>query len=64
MGIPFRMVTLHDMIICELSLGGKQGERERVFFFQGAGTELGYKVRQELGHCLRNAAGFWVDSPQ
>lgn len=34
------MVTLHDMIICELRLGGKQGEGERVllFFFSGGGN--------------------------
>lgn len=39
MGIPFRMVTQHEMIICELCLGGKQ-EKGRVSF-QGAGVRAG-----------------------
>lgn len=64
MGIPFRMVTLPDMIICELRLGEKQGEGERVFSFQGVGTGLCYKMRWETGGCPRNAPGFWMESPK
>lgn len=43
MGIPFRMVMLHEMIICELCLGEKQGAGKRffcfLFFFSPQGME-------------------------
>lgn len=39
MGIPFRMVTQHEMIICEFCLGEKQGEGKS--FFIGGGDRAG-----------------------
>lgn len=44
-GTPFRMVTQCEMIICELCLGEKQGERES--FFSEGGSRAG--LQDETG---------------
>lgn len=45
MGIPFRMVMLHEMIICELCCGEKQGAGRSSF--SGGGDRSG--LRDETG---------------
>lgn len=53
MGIPSRMVMWREMIICELCLGEKQGERESFFSRGGDRAEISRKTRWGIGHCPR-----------
>lgn len=62
MGIRFRMVTLHDMIICELCLGRKQGEGERVFCSFFRGWKQGCATRIDGRQAA--VSGFWVEYPK
>lgn len=63
MGIPFRVVTQREMIICELCLGEQQGERGS--FFSGGGNrglqdETGDPSLSRVGSkgCVQPPRGF------
>ena len=59
MGIPFRMVTQHEMIASELCLGGKQGGGETVFSRDGDQAGL----QRDAGQSLQADAADVISSP-